>query len=69
LVSESVQKKRRLKVIGKRKEITRTELLESLRNAKYDKLKLLEKTKAQEVQDYMRQNGQFTHDVIVVSHR
>jgi hypothetical protein len=57
-------------MIGKRKEITRmTELIESLRNAKHDKLKVLEKSTAQEVQDYLRQNSQYSHDVIVVSSR
>jgi hypothetical protein len=57
-------------MIGKKRDITRmTELLESLRNAKHDKLKVLEGATAQEVQDYLRQNGQFSHDVIVVSHR
>ncbi len=57
-------------MIGKKPEITRmTELLESLRNAKHDKLKVLEKTTSRDVETYLRQNSQMTHDVIIVSSR
>ena len=58
-------------MIGKQKkpEITRmSQLQEELRNTKCDKLKVFEGvTSAQEVDSYLRQNRQLTHDVIVVS--
>ena len=46
-----------------------SELIKSLRNAKYDKLKILDKATAQEAQDYIRKNSQYSHDVIIVSSR
>jgi hypothetical protein len=57
-------------MIGKRPEITRmADLIEALRSAKHDKLKILEQATAREVEAYLRQNSQFSHDIIVVSHR
>jgi hypothetical protein len=58
-------------MIGKQRkpEITRmSQLQEELRNTSFDKLKVLENvTSAQEIDNYLRQNRQLTHDVIVVS--
>lgn len=55
-------------MIGKRPEITRmTELLEALRATKPDKLKVLERATAREVEAYLRQHAQLFHDVIIVS--
>ncbi len=57
-------------MIGKKPEITRmTELVEALRTTKHDKLKVLERTTAKEVEAYLRMNSQLSHDVIVVSSR
>jgi hypothetical protein len=57
-------------MIGKRPEITRmTDLVEALRHAKHDRIKVLERATAREVETYLRQNNQMSHDVIVVSHR
>ena len=58
-------------MIGRQKkpEITRmSQLQEELRNASFDKLKIFEKiTSAQEIDNYIRQNRQWSHDVIIVS--
>jgi hypothetical protein len=58
-------------MIGKqrRPEITRmSQLQEELRNATFDKIKVFEGvTSAQEMDSYIRQNRQLTHDVIIVS--
>ena len=60
-------------MIGKqrRPEITRmSQLQEELRNASFDKLKVFERvTSTQEIDNYLRQNRQMSHDVIIVSHR
>jgi hypothetical protein len=60
-------------MIGKQKkpEITlMSQLQEELRNTTFDKLKVFEGvTSAQEVDNYLRQNRQLTHDVIILSHR
>jgi hypothetical protein len=58
-------------MIGKRKEITRmSELLEALRNTKHDdKIRVLVRATARDVEVYLRQNNQMAHDVIVVSRR
>jgi hypothetical protein len=60
-------------MIGKQKkpEITRmSQLQEELRNASFDKLKVFEKvSSAQEIDNYIRQNRQLVHDVIIVSSR
>jgi hypothetical protein len=60
-------------MIGKqrRPEITRmSQLQDELRNASFDKLKVFEGvTSVQEIDSYIRQNRQLTHDVIIVSHR
>ena len=55
-------------MIGKKPEITRMiDLVEALRTAKHDKLKVLERATAKEVEAYLRQNNQMSHDVIIVS--
>ena len=58
-------------MIGKQKksEITRlSQLQEELRNTTFGKLKVFEGiTSAQEVDNYLRQNRQLTHDVIIIS--
>jgi len=41
-----------------------SELVEALRNAKYDK-----QATAKDVETYLHQNAQMSHDVIVVSSR
>ena len=60
-------------MIGKQKkpEITRmSQLQEELRNGSFVKLKVFEGiTSAQEIDNYLRQNRQLTHDVIILSHR
>ena len=57
-------------MIGQKKEITSMrELLASLQTTKHDKIKVLENAKASEVEAYLRQNPQLSHDVIVVSSR
>ena len=60
-----------LSMIGKqrRPEITRmSQLQEELRNASFDKLKVFEGiTSVQDIDSYLRQNRQLSHDVIVVS--
>ncbi len=60
-------------MIGKqqKKEITRkAELLEELRLASFDKVAVFENASSiKEVENYMRQNRQYQHSVIVVSHR
>jgi hypothetical protein len=59
-----------LGMIGKPREITRmSELLESLRTTRHDKIKVLERATARDVETYMRQNSHMSHDVIVVSSR
>jgi hypothetical protein len=58
-------------MIGKQKkpEITRmSQLQEELRNTTFGKLEVFEGiTSAQEVDNYLRQNRQLTHDVIIIS--
>ena len=58
-------------MIGKQKkpEITRmSQLQEELRNTKCDKLKVFEGvTSAQDIDNYLRQNRQMSHDVIILS--
>jgi len=58
-------------MIGKQRkpEITRmSQLQEELRNASFDKLKVFEGvTSGQDIDSYLRQNRQMSHDVIVVS--
>ena len=58
-------------MIGKQRkpEITRmSQLQEELRNASFDKLKVFEGvSSAQEVDSYIRQNRQLSHDVIILS--
>ena len=57
-------------MIGMRKEITRmSELLDALRTTKHDKIKVFERVTARDVEAYLRQNGQLSHDVIIVSSR
>jgi hypothetical protein len=57
-------------MIGNRKEITRmSELLECLRTAKHDRIKVLETATARDVEAYLRQNSQMVQDVIIVSRR
>jgi hypothetical protein len=43
-----------------------TDFVEVLRNAKHDKIKVLEQATGQEVDAYLRQNSQLSHDVIIV---
>jgi hypothetical protein len=58
-------------MIGKQKkpEITRmSQLQEELRNTTFDKLKVFEGvTSAQEIDSYLRQNRQMSHDIIILS--
>jgi hypothetical protein len=58
-------------MIGKQKrpEITRmSQLQEELRSASFDKIKVLEGiTSVQEIDSYIRNNRQLSHDVIIVS--
>jgi len=58
-------------MIGKQKkpEITRmSQLQEELRNTTSDKLKVFEAiTSLQDIDNYIRQNRQMSHDVIIVS--
>jgi hypothetical protein len=58
-------------MIGKQKkpEITRmSQLQEELRHASYDKIKVFEGiTSVQDIDSYLRQNRQWSHDVIIVS--
>jgi hypothetical protein len=56
---------------SKQREITRkSELLEELRRAEFDKVRVFEEiTSAQAIENYIRQNRQWHHSVIVVSHR
>ena len=60
-------------MIGKQKkpEITRmSQLQDELRNATFDKLKVFERvTSTREIDYYLRQNRQMTHDIIILSHR
>jgi hypothetical protein len=60
-------------MIGRKRkpEITRmSQLQDELRNALFDKLKVFEGVaSAQEIDSYLRQNRQLSHDVIVVSSR
>ncbi len=60
-------------MIGRQRkpEITRmSQLQDELRNASFDKLKVFEKvTSAQQIDSYLRQNRQLTHDIIILSHR
>jgi hypothetical protein len=53
----------------KRPEITRmSQLQEELRNVSFDKLKVFENvSSAQEIDSYLRQNRQLSHDLIIVS--
>jgi hypothetical protein len=56
---------------SKRREITRkSELVEELRQADFDKVQVFEEvTSAQQIETYIRQNRQWHHSIIVVSHR
>jgi hypothetical protein len=60
-------------MIGKQRkpEITRmSQLQDELRNASFAKLKVFEGvSSAQEIDSYLRQNRQLTHDIIILSHR
>ena len=60
-------------MIGKSRsrEITRkSELMEELRRAEFDRVKVFEQiSSAQEVENYIRQNRQWHHSIIIVSHR
>lgn len=60
-------------MIGRQRkpEITRmSQLQDELRNASFDKLKVFERvTSAQQIDSYLRQNRQLTHDIIILSYR
>jgi len=59
-------------MIGKQRkpEITRmSQLLDELRSASFDKLKVFEGVNAREVETYLRQNSQMVHDVVILSSR
>ena len=58
-------------MIGRKPEITRmSQLQDELRHSSLDKLKVFERvTSAQEIDSYLRQNRQMTHDIIILSHR
>jgi hypothetical protein len=58
-------------MIGKPKEITRmSDLIESLRTTiRHDKIKVLERATAREVETYLRQNSHMVHDVVILSTR
>ncbi len=57
-------------MIGKRLEIkTMSQLIEALRQTKLDRLKVIENATARDVENYMRQYSQLTHDVIIISPR
>ena len=55
----------------KKSEITRmSQLQDELRNSSFDKLKVFEGVASgQEIDSYLRQNRQLTHDVIILSHK
>jgi hypothetical protein len=46
-----------------------SDLVESLRTAKHDRIKVLERATARDVETYLRQNSHMSQDVIVVSSR
>ena len=54
----------------KREITTRSELVEELRTATLDKIKVFDNaTSAADAEHYIRQNRQLTHSIIVVSHK
>jgi hypothetical protein len=56
---------------SKQREITRkSELVEELRKADFDKVQVFEEvSSAQAVENYIRQNRQWHHSIVVISHR
>ena len=55
-------------MIGKKAEITKiSDLIRALQITKAERIKVLEQASAKDVEAYMRQNSQLSHDVIVVS--
>jgi hypothetical protein len=56
---------------AKNKEITqKRELIEELRAAVFDKIKVFDNAaSASDVENYIRQNRQLQHSIVVVSHR